>query len=360
MPAKSYKSPLYEMVMTTPTDFWNDSCSIEELTYAIEHGAVGATSNPVIVGNVLKKEMPLWRDRIIEIVEANPTATEDNITWQVTEEVAIKAAELLQPIFERENGKKGRLSLQTNPKFYRNKDLLCTQAMHFNSLAPNIQVKIPATQAGIAAIEEVTYQGININATVSFTVPQALAVGAAVQRGLERREADGMEADNIYPVCTLMVGRIDDWLRVVAEKQGIITDPGYLNWAGVAIMKRAYQIYQERGYRTRLLSAAYRCHMHWSEFIGGDVVCTIPHEWQVRFNASDIEVRPRMDNPVDSVIVDELSNKFADFRRAFEPDGLTDAEFDTFPPTERTLRQFLQGYDDLVHMIRDFMVLNPD
>jgi transaldolase len=51
------KSPLFLMAKNTPTQYWNDSCSIEELTYAIERGAVGATSNPTIVLNVLKKEL---------------------------------------------------------------------------------------------------------------------------------------------------------------------------------------------------------------------------------------------------------------------------------------------------------------
>ena len=52
-------SPLLQTVTTTPTDYWNDSCSVEELTYAIGHGAVGATTNPNIVLNVLNKEMHL-------------------------------------------------------------------------------------------------------------------------------------------------------------------------------------------------------------------------------------------------------------------------------------------------------------
>ena len=55
-----YKSKLHQTVSTTATDYWNDSCSIEELTYAIDNGAVGATTNPTIVVNVLKKEMHLW------------------------------------------------------------------------------------------------------------------------------------------------------------------------------------------------------------------------------------------------------------------------------------------------------------
>ena len=91
------------------------------------------------------------------------------------------------------------------------------------------------------------------------------------------------------PVCTLMVGRLDDWLKVQMEKEQLSVDPGYLEWAGVAVFKKAYQIYQERGYRLRLLSAAFRNHMHWSEFIGGDVVISPPCGWQKRYNASDID-----------------------------------------------------------------------
>ena len=67
------KGPLHQTASTTATDYWNGSCSVEELTYAIERGAVGATTNPTIVGDVLKKEMHLWRERIEEIVAENPT-----------------------------------------------------------------------------------------------------------------------------------------------------------------------------------------------------------------------------------------------------------------------------------------------
>jgi len=81
------KSPLREMAATTATDYWNDSCSLEELTYAIEQGAVGATSNPTIVGEVLRKERHLWESRIGEIVASNPTWTEDEVTWRLVEEI---------------------------------------------------------------------------------------------------------------------------------------------------------------------------------------------------------------------------------------------------------------------------------
>lgn len=360
MSGDSHKSPLHKMVLTTSTDFWNDSCSIEELSYAIDNGAIGATSNPVIVGEVLQKELHLWKDRIGEIIKEMPTATEDDITWKLMEEISVKGAEYLKPSFDRESGKKGRLSIQTNPKYYRNAERIVDQAVHFHNLAPNMIVKIPVTKAGVEAIEEATYRGVSINATVCFSVPQSLAVAEAVERGLKRREEEGKDTDRMGSVCTIMVGRLDDWLKVVADKENIVTNPAYLEWAGVAVMKKAYKIYKKRGYTFRLLAAAYRNHMHWSEFIGGEVVVSIPCGWQKRFNASDVEVIPRMDNPVDPVIIDELSKKFTDFRRAYEEDGMTVEEFDDYGPTRRTLRQFIEGYQNLASVVRDYMLPNPD
>ena len=267
-----------------------NSCSIKELTYAIEHGAVGATTNPTIVMQVLQKEFHLWAPRIHEIINQNPTWSEVEVTWKLIEEMAIKGAELLYPVFERENGKKGRLSIQTNPANYRNAEAILQQAVHFNNLAPNMQVKIPCTKAGIIAIEEATYQGVSINATVNFTVSQALAVADAVERGLARRSAQGKEISQMSPVCTIMVGRLDDWMHVLANRDDIIAHPGALHWAGVAVMKKTYAIYQERGYQTRLLTAAYRHHLHWSQLIGGDIIHTIPYNWARRYNASDVSV----------------------------------------------------------------------
>lgn len=357
----AYKSPLHQMVSTTKTDYWNDSSSVEELTYAIGHGAVGATSNPTIALNVLKKEMHLWRDRIYEIIAQNPTWTEAQVAWKVFEEIAVNGAKLLLPVFEREGHKKGRLSIQTHPTFYRNATAIVEQARHFDSLAPNLQIKIPVTAAGITAIEEATYHGVNINATVCFTVPQAIAVAEAIERGLDRRAAEGHDISTMSPVCTIMVGRLDDWMQVLVNRDNIITHPGYLPWAGVAVMKRAYRIYQARGYRARLLGAAYRHQLHWSEFIGGDVILSMPYAWQKRFNASDVEVKPRMDDPVDPAIIDGLYRHIPDFRRAYDEDGMTIQEFDTYGATVRTLRTFTASVYDLIALIRDsFMLPNPD
>jgi len=341
-------------------EVWNDSCSVEELEYAISHGASGATTNPVIVLNVLKKEMHLWKDRIKELIKEMPEASEVEISWKLIEEMAVKGADMLKPVFDETKGKKGRISIQTNAQLYRNAEAMAAQAVKFNKLADNMMVKMPTTAAGIKAFEEATYQGVNINATVSFTVPQAVAVGEAVERGLKRREAEGKDVSNMTPVCTIMVGRLDDWLKVIAAKEGIITTPGTLDWAGVAAFKEAYKIYKEKGFRTRLLSAAYRNHLHWSQLIGDDIVQTIPGGWQKKFNGSDVPVEVTIDKPVDPVILAELHKKFPDFTRAYEAYGLKHEEFETYGATARTLRGFLAGYSELLSVVRDFMVPNPD
>jgi transaldolase len=358
--ATAYRSPLHKMTQTTPTCLWNDSASIQELTYSMEHGGVGATCNPVIVLGVLKKEMNLWKGRIERLIAERPTATEEEIAWQLVREISVRGAKVLKPIFDAEGGKNGRLSIQTDPRLFRDSRAIVEQAVEFNALAPNMIVKIPVTRAGIPAIEEATYRGISINATVCFTLPQCIAVAEAVERGLQRRERDGKEIATMGPVCTIMVGRLDDWLKVLVEKDNVAIDPGYLEWAGVALFKKTYRIFRERGYRLRLLSAAFRNHMHWSELIGGDLVISPPYAWQVRFNASDIEVRSRIDEPVAGNVVEELTRKFPDFVRASSEGGLSVEEFDTFGPTRRTLRQFVAACHDLDGVVRDFLIPNPD
>lgn len=356
----AYNGPLHKMTLTTPTRYWNDSCSVQELEYAIARGATGATSNPAIVLNVLRKEMDLWRARIKQVIAENPTWTETLVAWQIYRELAVNGAKILYPVHEREHFKWGRLSIQTDPAFYRSRDAILEQTTFFATLAPNMQVKVPATRAGISMVEEATYRGVNLNITVSFTVPQVIAAAQAIERGLERREREGKPIETMSPVVTMMVGRNDDWMKVLVKRDGIDINPEYLEWCGVACFKKAYGIYKTRGYRAHLLSAAYRNFLHWTEFVGGDVTLTLPWEWQVKYNESGIDPVPRMNVPVSEEILDALYAKLPDFRRAYDEDGMTLAEFDTFGATVRTLRSFIEAWHNFVAVIRDFMLPNPD
>jgi transaldolase len=344
-----------------PTVLWNDSADPRELAQSIAWGAVGATCNPVIAVQCIKNDLARWQERIVQIAQERPTAGESEIGWQVVEEISLEAAQLLAPTFAAHDGRNGRLSMQTDPRLARDANALADQAVHFSSLAENIIVKIPATSVGVRAIEEAVARGVSVNVTVSFTVPQAVATAEAIDRGMRRREVEGHDVSRMGHVVTIMVGRLDDWLKDLdarGEAEAALHE-GDLEWAGIAAFKRAYAVFQERGYRSRLLSAAFRNTKQWSELIGGDVVISPPFAWQEKIQAAGEMPARRMDVPVDPDIVERLLAAFPDFRRAYDPDGMTPTDFDDFGATRKTLRQFLGADEELDQIVRDILIPAP-
>lgn len=347
---------LLETVTKFPqTEIWNDSCSCCELQYAIDNGAVGATTNPVIVLQVLKSELTQWEPTIKDVIATFPTWSEDEVSWEMIKRMGYKASRLLLPKFEESKGKQGRISFQTNAKFYNNPQRMIEHAVELAKVTVNSQIKAPASKAGIEAFEELTYRGISINATVSFTVAQAIAVAQAVERGLNRRVKEGLSIDTMNPVCTIMVGRIDDHLKNDMNARNLLIEPNVLEFAGVAVVKHAYRIYAERKYRTTLLVAAYRNPYHWLDFVGAKIVLTIPHGWQMKFNAADLEITDKIDQPIDPQTLAKLM-KLPEFVKAYAEDGLKPEEFEHYGAFVATLNQFLNGYDDLCKLIRGYMV----
>jgi transaldolase len=348
------------MKENSQTVLWNDSADPKELKEALTWGIVGATCNPIIALSAIKADKDYWVGRIKDYAKSNPTATDDQIGWAMVEELSVNAAKILEPEFEKYNGRNGRLSIQTDPRNFRDAKALVDQAVEFSKIAKNIIVKIPVTSEAISAFEEATYRGVSLNATVSFSVAQTIAVAEAIERGLKRREAEGLDISQMGPVCTIMLGRVDDWVKVSVEKSGTLIDPGVMEWAGVAVFKHAHQIYKQRGYRTRLLCAAFRNHMYWSQIIGGDAVISPPFGWQVKINNSGIIPNPNsIEEPVDPAILTALQT-LPEFNKMYDVDGLKESEFTNFGATLRTLRGFLQSAHDLETFVRDITVPNPD
>jgi len=354
------QSPFLHMKENSKTVLWNDSADPKELKEALTWGIVGATCNPVIALSAIKSDNEYWVGRIKEYAKNHPTATDDQIGWAMVKELSINAAKIFEPEFEKQNGRNGRLSIQTDPRNFRDAKALADQAVEFSKLAKNIIVKIPVTSEAISAFEEATYQGVSLNATVSFSVAQTIAVAEAIERGLKRREAEGLDISQMGPVCTIMVGRVDDWVKVSVGKTGAEIDPDALEWAGIAVFKHAHQIYKERGYRTRLLSAAFRNHMHWSQIIGGDAVISPPFTWQVDINKAGVLANVNsIEEPVDPPILSALK-AIPEFNKMYDVDGLKVEEFTNFGATLRTLRGFLQSVNDLEAFVREVTVPNPD
>ena len=338
------------------SDWWNDSNDHVELQHAYNEGAVGATSNPVITLNSVKSHPGVWNPVIDTMIMENSRATEDEILWLLMDKVGRKAAKILFPVYEKTNGEKGKLSLQENPKYYRNAEAMFEQGKYLASLAPNIAIKCPALPAGIDAMEKLTSVGISVNATVSFTVPQAVQVAEAIERGLSIAQKNGVDTSNITPYVTIMVGRIDDHLKRKKDAENIDVSSDIIDWASIAIFKNAYTIFKNKGYRSKLLAAAFRCDLHWKEIVGGDIIISIPYEWWNRFNDSDIEVINRMENSVHEDLVSALQENFKDFNRAYDKDGMKPEEFESFGATVHTMKTFLDGYDEFISLIRNRML----
>ena len=349
-----------KMQQTTDSgsDWWNDSNDHVELQHAFDEGAVGATSNPVITFQSVKNHPDLWMPVIDEMILENQQASEDEILWMLIDSVGKKAAKILLHVYEKTNRQKGKLSLQVNPKYYRNADAMFEQGQYLASLAPNIAIKCPALPAGIKAMEMLTAAGITVNATVSFTVPQAVQVAEAIERGLSQAEKNSVDTKDVTPYVTIMVGRIDDHLKRVRDSKNINMDPEIINWASIAIFKNAYRIFKERNYRSKLLAAAFRCDLHWKEIVGGDIIISMPYEWWNKFNASDVDVRHKIDEPVDEKTISLLKENFEDFNKAYDEKGMSENEFESFGASVHTMQTFLEGYDEFVALIRSRMIIS--
>ena len=345
-----------QQTIAVGADFWNDSCDLRELGHAVQEGAVGATSNPVIVATAIKSDQATWVPVLDALVSDFPHDTEDDIAWKLIEAVGRRATALLQPVWEKTRGRKGYLSMQVNPKLYRDPARMLEHARRLAAVAPNVAIKVPATVEGLEAGERLVSEGINVNATVSFSVPQAVYAAQAFERALDRAKAAGLDMERLHPYVTLMVGRLDDHLQRVMAKGAVTVEPGFLHWAGVAVFKEAHRIFRERGYRGTLLSAAYRHHLHWSELAGPGVILTLPYAWWNQFNASDIEVEARLERPVEPRIIDTLLRKFAEFRRAYDENGMRPEEFVHYGASVHTLTQFIGGYQELLGFVRERML----
>ena len=164
-------SQLLRMTQETPTQFWNDSCAVAELEYAVERGATGATSNPTIVLEVMRKESEHWVPRVRELAASHPRWTEVELTWALIEEMAIRGAAILAarvrgarrqegpPVAPDEPGELSRPRADGRAGGCASAPSPRTSRSSSRSRAP-----------GSSAIEEATARGINITATVTFTV----------------------------------------------------------------------------------------------------------------------------------------------------------------------------------------------
>ncbi len=269
-----------------------------ELQRLIDLGVVGVTSNPTIFMKAITSG-----DDYDDRLAADPSGELLELYERLVLPDIADAADLLRPVYDRTNGVDGYVSLEVNPKLAYNPSATIAEARRlFRTLnRPNVFIKVPATDPGIAAVQTLIGEGININITLIFSIGMYRRVMQAYLDGLKRLHASGGDVSRVASVASFFVSRVDtavDKLLEEKRKTGHAVDD-LLGLAAVANAKLAYARFQEvfdprgefaalasRGARvqrplwasTSAKNPAYPDTLYVDNLIGKDTVNTMPPE----------------------------------------------------------------------------------
>jgi transaldolase len=234
-------SPL-ESLIATGTKLWLDSVDPEAVQQNRAIGATGATSNPVIISDLIKT------GRFDEELSRLLDETDDDaaVAWQITDHLVSRAQEVFAPVYERTRGNNGYVSFELDPLL---EDVDCTlstqqRAEQYIELGrrwsadhSNRMIKVPNTPGGLGALEELVASGVTVNVTLTFSERQYEAARDAVWRGAQRRDS----LEDFKSVYSIFISRIDVYTeehvpQLSSEAQGQV---------GVVNAKRIWQMNQQ-------------------------------------------------------------------------------------------------------------------
>jgi transaldolase len=342
------KSRLHEL-SELGQSVWIDSLSREwlrtgELARMMDEDAVvGVTSNPTIFQKAMS-EGGWYDDQLREVLAEEDDLKE--IFLRLAFDDVSEACDLLRPVWDGAEGLDGYVSLEVDPHLAHDTEGTIEEAQRFHETVdrPNLYVKIPATEAGLAAIEEMIARGKNINVTLIFGLERYAAVAEAYIRGLERLVEAGGDPSQVTSVASFFVSRVD----TEADKR-LDAIGGHDHLKGrlaIANAKLAYQRYKEifSGTRWEPLAAKgatpqrclwaststknpeYRDVMYVEELIGPETVNTMPKETSEAFQDHGV-VRPTLEEGLDEArqLFEELAAvgiDYDDVTRVLEDEGV--------------------------------------
>ena len=279
---------------------WIDFLSREfvhggELERMIDEDAVtGITSNPTIFQQAISRGAD-YDAQLKECLDTSDDPTE--VFFRLAADDVRDACDVLRPVWDESRGQDGFVSLEVDPTLANETEATLEQAIALYDQVdrPNALIKIPATKAGLPAIEESIARGVSINITLIFSLDRYRSVGEAYLRGLERLAEAGGDPSQVASVASFFVSRIDTETDRRLEAIGNTELQGKL---GIANARLAYRHFQEAfaGPRWDALAASgaskqrplwaststknptYRDTLYVEELIGPDTVNTIPPE----------------------------------------------------------------------------------
>lgn len=211
-----------------------------------EDHIVGVTSNPTIFQKAISGSGD-YDAQISEVVARNPTIPVKDLFEVLAIDDIQEAADVLQPVYERTNGKDGYVSLEVSPDLAHNTEGTVAEAKRLFKAVnrPNLMIKIPATPAGLPAITEVIGSGINVNVTLMFSLQNYIDVANAYIAGLEKLDAAGGDLNQVASVASFFVSRVDTLLDKLLEEVGTAEARGLQGKLAIANAKAAYKKFKE-------------------------------------------------------------------------------------------------------------------
>jgi len=325
-------------VENTKTVWWHDSAEPSEIERGIQRGAIGATTNPFLSNLAVSLNKDAWAKEVNRVLSEQ---TEPERKAEQLMSIAIThAANQFEQEYEKSEGRMGYVCAQVNPARAADRECMLSMARRFHSWAPNIAVKLPATAAGLDVLEDCTAEGITATLTISYTVPQIIAIAERHRKGIKRAGQNGVEPGRCFPV--IMIGRLDDYLRDVALDSEADISESDIRQAGLAVSKRAYSIYKQNDYEAILIVAALRGTYHMTELAGAEIIMSIAPPYQEMLLSEELPFEERIDRPIPEDVISRLS-ALPEFVRAYEPEGMKPKDFIAYGVTQKTLSQFYEG-----------------
>ncbi|MDR0450720.1 MAG: transaldolase family protein [Treponema sp.] len=334
------------MAAETNTRWNNDSAIDAQAEAAMAQGAIGLTINPPLSYEALTTDGSFYEGRLARIDRDLP---DDEYAFQALCLVAARFSKKFMPLHQARGGIYGCVRAQVAPNLRADAKGMLDYGERLAAIGGNIMVKIPGSAAGIWALEELAARGIPTNPTVVVTVSQAVAAAEAFERGRERALKAGMPEP--WSSCAVVMGRLQDYLSALNQERNLGLPAEDLERAVLAVVKRVYRIFKERGYRSWVMPAAFRTPLQVEQLAGGEFCETIHPKIQEALAEADKAGRLRRqvfaDAPVDEDALKRVSAKIPEFAPAYEPQGLKAEQFDRYGALVMTLDGFDQGWRKL-------------
>ena len=217
-----------------------------ELTRLIEEdGLRGMTSNPTIFDKAIG-ESALYDEALLRALEASPQAIPEELFYRLAIEDIRLAADAFLGVYEQSEGRDGYVSLEVSPELAHDTEATIAEARALFERVnrPNLMIKVPATLAGLPAVETLIAEGVNVNVTLLFSLERYRAVLEAYLRGIERRIETGLPVTRVASVASFFVSRVDGVVDKQLEASDDARAQALRGQAAIANAKLAYAHFQ--------------------------------------------------------------------------------------------------------------------